>query len=113
MESSPHRLADLVLTAKEAQNKSGLFSSEAVLNILRLIFAGAPLTQVLTIIAQLVECRDDGTLCSIWLPTEDGRQLYCGAAPVSLASLMELGQCLLVQKVDPAAQLFIEENRSM
>jgi formate hydrogenlyase transcriptional activator len=81
MESSPHRPADLVLTTKEAQNGSDLFSSEAVLNILRLIFSGAPLAQVLTIIAQLVECRDDGTLCSIWVPTDDGRQLYCVAAP--------------------------------
>jgi formate hydrogenlyase transcriptional activator len=46
-----------------------------------LIFAGAPLDQVLTIIAQLVESRRDGTLCSIWLPTDDGKQLHCVAAP--------------------------------
>jgi hypothetical protein len=32
----------LVLSTEEAQKKSGLFSSEAVLNILRLIFAAAP-----------------------------------------------------------------------
>src|SRR6202167_2612272 len=81
MESSPYPAAHLVLTTKETQNRSGLFSTEAVLNILRLIFAGAPLAQVLTIIAQLVESRDDGTLCSIWLPTDDGRELYCVAAP--------------------------------
>jgi formate hydrogenlyase transcriptional activator len=65
----------------DQQNKPGQFSSEAVLNILRLIFAGAPLAQVLTIIAQLVESGDDGTLCSIWLPTDDGTQLHCVAAP--------------------------------
>jgi formate hydrogenlyase transcriptional activator len=81
MELSPHPAEDLVLATKVTQNGSGLFSSEAVLNILRLIFAGAPLAQVLTIIAQLVESRDDGTLCSIWLPTVDGRELYCVAAP--------------------------------
>ena len=81
MESTTQSPAKLVLSTKDAQNVSGLFSSEAVLNILRLIFAGAPLAQVLTIIAQLVESRDDGTLCSIWLPTDDGRQLHCVAAP--------------------------------
>jgi formate hydrogenlyase transcriptional activator len=70
-----------VLGAKDAQGAPGLLSSQSVLNILRLIFAGAPLAQVLSIIAQLVESRDDGTLCSIWLPTDDGRQLYCVAAP--------------------------------
>jgi formate hydrogenlyase transcriptional activator len=81
MAFSPHPAPDLVLATKETQNGSGLFSSEAVLNILRLIFAGAPLAQVLTIIAQLVDSRNDGTLCSIWLPTADGRELYCVAAP--------------------------------
>jgi formate hydrogenlyase transcriptional activator len=70
-----------VLGTKDAQRAPGLLSSQSVLNILRLIFAGAPLAQVLTIIAQLVESRDDGTLCSIWLPTDDGRQLSCVAAP--------------------------------
>src|ERR1700677_210879 len=81
MESSPYPAAHLVLTTKETQNRSGLFSTEAVLNILRLILAGAPLAEVLTIIAQLVESRGDGTLCTIWLPTDDGKQLYCAAAP--------------------------------
>jgi formate hydrogenlyase transcriptional activator len=81
MDSIPQAVAHSVLSEKGAQNQSGLFSSEAVLNILRLIFAGAPLTQVLTIIAQLVDSREDGTLCSIWLPTDDGRELYCVAAP--------------------------------
>jgi hypothetical protein len=33
-------------------NESGLFSSETVLNTLKLIFAGAPLSEVLTIIAE-------------------------------------------------------------
>ncbi len=81
MNSIPQAAAHSVLSKKDAQNQSGLFSSEAVLNILRLIFAGAPLTQVLTIIAQLVDSREDGTLCSIWLPTDDGRELYCVAVP--------------------------------
>jgi formate hydrogenlyase transcriptional activator len=95
MEFSPHPAADLVLATKETQNGSGLFSSEAVLNILRLIFAGAPLAQVLTIIAQLVESRDDGTLCSIWLPTVDGRELYCVAAP-SIPGFIDAAGSMLI-----------------
>jgi formate hydrogenlyase transcriptional activator len=94
-ESSPNPAAHLELTTQEAQNRSGLFSSEVVLNILRLIFAGAPLAQVLTIITQLVESRDDGTLCSIWLPTDDGRQLYCVAAP-SLPGFIERAGSMLI-----------------
>lgn len=70
-----------LVNTENPHNGSDQFSSEAVLSILRLIFAGAPLTEVLTIIAQLVESRGDGTLCTIWLPAEDGRQLYCAAAP--------------------------------
>src|SRR5580693_2107604 len=77
MESAP----ELDLSTKDAQSASGLLSSESVVNILRLILAGAPLAEVLTIIAQLVESHGDGTLCTIWLPTDDGKQLYCAAAP--------------------------------
>jgi formate hydrogenlyase transcriptional activator len=81
MESATQSAPDVVLSTKDAQNASGLLSSESVLNILRLILAGAPLAEVLTIIAQLVESSGDGTLCTIWLPHEDGKQLYCAAAP--------------------------------
>jgi formate hydrogenlyase transcriptional activator len=81
MESPPIFLADLVSSENDAQNESVLFSSQSVLNILRLIFAGAPLAEVLAIIARLVEARGDGTLCTIWLPDDDGRELYCAAAP--------------------------------
>jgi len=63
------------------QNESGLFSSESVLNILKLIFAGAPLPEVLTIIARLVETQGRGMLCTIWLLDKDGRHLRCATAP--------------------------------
>jgi len=72
---------ELDLSTQDAQSVSGLLSSESVVNILRLILAGAPLAEVLTIIAQLVESHGDGTLCTIWLPHDDGKQLYCAAAP--------------------------------
>ncbi len=64
-----------------SQNGSGLFSTESVLNLLKLILAGSPLPEVLTIIARSVESRGDGTLCTIWLPDESGKRLYCAAAP--------------------------------
>jgi formate hydrogenlyase transcriptional activator len=66
---------------ERAQNESGLFSSESVLNILKLILAGSDLSEVLTIIAGLVESQGNGTLCTIWLPDADGKYLYCAAAP--------------------------------
>ena len=64
-----------------AQDESGLISSESVLSILQLIFAGSPLSEVLTIIARLVESQGKSMLCTIWLPDEDGKKLHCAAAP--------------------------------
>ena len=55
--------------------------NEPVLNILKLILAGAPLPEVLTIIARSVESQGNGTLCTVWLPDEDGKHLHCVAAP--------------------------------
>jgi formate hydrogenlyase transcriptional activator len=98
MESTQQPAPHLVLSTKDEQNKSGLFSSEAVLNILRLIFAGAPLAEVLTVIAQQVESRGDGTLCSIWLPTDDGRQLHCVSAPSLPGFITGAGSMLIGPK---------------
>lgn len=72
---------ELRVSTNDPQSTSGLFSSESVLNILRLILAGAPLADVLTIIAQLVESQGAGTLCTVWLPHDDGKHLVCAAAP--------------------------------
>jgi formate hydrogenlyase transcriptional activator len=55
--------------------------NDAVLDILKLILAGSPLSEVLIVIARLVESQGTGTLCTIWLPDEDGKQLACVAAP--------------------------------
>jgi formate hydrogenlyase transcriptional activator len=68
-------------SVERAQNESGLFSSESVLNILKLIFAGSPLPEVLTIIARLVESQGEGLFCTIWLPDEAVNYLHCVAAP--------------------------------
>lgn len=66
---------------KPAEPKSELFSTESVLNLQKLIFAGSALSEVLTSIAQLVEAQAEGMSCTIWLPDEDGKELYCAAAP--------------------------------
>ena len=67
--------------AEGQRNQPGLFSSESVLEILKLIFAGSPLPEVLTVIARLVESHGEGLFCTIWLPEEDGNYLRCVAAP--------------------------------
>jgi formate hydrogenlyase transcriptional activator len=56
----------------QACNGLGFFSSEAVLDILKLILAGSELSEVLTIVARLVESQGKGTLCTIWFPDADG-----------------------------------------
>jgi len=86
-EAGENPLEDAVYTVQVlsgvelAPDESGLFSSKCVLNILKLIFSGAPLSEVLAIIAKLVESQGDGMFCTIWLPDEAGRHLYCAAAP--------------------------------
>lgn len=52
-----------------------------MLAVSRLILDGAPLPDVLAVVAQLVELHDDDARCSIWLPERDGKQIYCAAAP--------------------------------
>src|SRR5215475_2155515 len=64
-----------------ASEESGLFSTESVLKLQKLIFAGSPLPEVLTNIAQSVESQAEGMFCTIWLPDEDGKELHCAAAP--------------------------------
>jgi formate hydrogenlyase transcriptional activator len=98
MESRTQSPAHLALSKTKYQNQSALFSSESVLSILRLILAGAPLAEVLTIIAQLVESRGDGILCTIWLPHDYGRQLHCAAAPSLPGFITQVGSMLIGPK---------------
>ena len=63
------------------QRATGPLSSESVLNILKLIFAGAPLREVLNVIAQLAEAQGEGMLCAIFLLDENGKYVRCAAAP--------------------------------
>ena len=98
MESATQSPAHLTSGEKDVQNESGLFSSHSVLEILRMILAGAPLSEVLTIIARLVESRGDGTLCTIWLPDNDGNQLRCAAAPSLPGFIDHVGSMLIGPK---------------
>src|ERR1700759_3757560 len=58
-----------------------LFSGDSVLNILRLILDGSELSEVLTLVARLVESLGNGMFCTVWLPDSGGSHLYCAAAP--------------------------------
>jgi formate hydrogenlyase transcriptional activator len=55
--------------------------NESVLGILKLMSAGSPLPEVLTVIARLVESQGKDLFCTIWLPDEEAHYLSCAAAP--------------------------------
>jgi formate hydrogenlyase transcriptional activator len=81
MERAIQSSAEVLSRGAAAKGESGLFSTESVLNLQKLIFAGSPLSEVLTNIAQMVESQGEGMFCTIWLPDEDGKELHCAAAP--------------------------------
>jgi len=81
-----------------AQDESSLFSSESVLKLQKSIFAGSPLSEVLTNIAQVVEAQAEGMSCTIWLPDEDGKELYCAAAPSLPGFSAEVGTMVVGPK---------------
>ena len=56
-------------------------SRESILDSLKLILVGAPLADVLTTIARLIEAQTPGMLCSIFVLEEDGLHLRYAAAP--------------------------------
>src|SRR6516165_2475347 len=81
MNLATQSLAQELPRIERAQDELDFFSNESVLNILKLILAGSELSDVLAIIARLVESQGNGALCTIWLPHADGKNLYCAAAP--------------------------------
>jgi formate hydrogenlyase transcriptional activator len=80
------------------QEPSALFSIESVLKLQKLIFAGSPLSEVLTYIAQLVEAQAEGMSCTIWLPVEDAKELYCAAAPSLPGFCADVGRMVIGPK---------------
>jgi formate hydrogenlyase transcriptional activator len=83
---------------ERAQNEAGLFSSESVLNLQKLIFAGSPLPDVLTRIAQMVESQGKKMFCTIWRPDEDGKELHCIAAPSLPGFIAHVGSMVVSPK---------------
>src|SRR6201988_1897524 len=81
METKAQSPAGVALRRGPDEGESGLLSIESVLKLQKSIFAGRPLAEVLTNIAQLVEAQAEGMSCTIWLPDEEGRELHCVAAP--------------------------------
>jgi formate hydrogenlyase transcriptional activator len=81
MQRAVQPTAEVPSPGASAKDESGLFSIESVLKLQKLIFAGSPLSEVLTHIAELVESQAEDMYCTIWLPDEDGKELYCAAAP--------------------------------
>jgi formate hydrogenlyase transcriptional activator len=74
-----------------SEHELGLFSTESVLRLQQLIFAGSPLSEVLANIAQLVESQSENMSCTIWLPDEDGKELHCAAAPSLPGFIADVG----------------------
>ncbi len=81
MERAMESPAEVLSGGGRPEHESGLFSTASILNLQKLIFAGSPLSEVLTNIALLVESQAKGMFCTIWLPDEDGKELHCAAAP--------------------------------
>jgi formate hydrogenlyase transcriptional activator len=98
METAMQSPVPILSKIERGRDESNLFSSESVLNILELILAGSELSEVLTIIAQVVESKDDGTLCTIWLPDADGTHLYCAVAPSLPGFPNSVGRTLISPK---------------
>src|SRR5271167_3878467 len=70
-----------VLPSQALPTSSQVLSSEAVLDALKMILTDAPLNEVLTSVARLIESHSDGMLCSIFLVEKDGLHLRYAAAP--------------------------------
>jgi formate hydrogenlyase transcriptional activator len=98
MERAPRSLEEAPSQSGPGDGESGLFPAKSVLNLQKLIFAGSPLAEVLTHTAELVESQAHGMLCTIWLPDEDGNELYCAAAPSLAGFSAHVGMMAVRQK---------------
>jgi len=67
--------------SQTSSSLSRTLSRESILDSLKLILAGAGLSDVLTTVARLIEAQSPDTLCSIFLLEEDGFHLRYAAAP--------------------------------
>jgi formate hydrogenlyase transcriptional activator len=67
--------------SQTSSSLSQTLSRESILDALKLILAGAELSDVLTTVTRLIEAQSPGMLCSIFLLEEDGLHLRYAAAP--------------------------------
>jgi formate hydrogenlyase transcriptional activator len=95
MEQAMESLPTAQLRDGQPERESVMFSTASILNLERLIFAGAPLSEVLANIARLVESQANGMSCTIWLPGDDGKELYCAAAPGLPGFIDQAGRMLI------------------
>jgi len=80
-------------------------ASEDILEILRMILAGASLKEVLTSVVRVVESHREGMLCSVWLLDQDRVHMRAIAAPtLPNPTLQRLTDLLLAHRVDRVAQ---------
>jgi len=68
-------------TAELELSRARLAHFDGVLELLSMIWARAPLRDVLVELATLVESQGDGMRCAIWLLDHDGRHMRAAAAP--------------------------------
>jgi len=77
--------SQLTNTQEQASQTSSVLSqtlsSGSILDSLKLILAGAVLSDVLATVARLIEAQRPGMLCSIFLLERDGLRLRYAAAP--------------------------------
>jgi formate hydrogenlyase transcriptional activator len=95
MNSAMNSGAEHLFGTESAGDELGLFSSDSVLKILKLILDGSELSEVLAIIARLVESLGNGMFCTVWLPDTSGTYLYCAAAPSIPEFLTHAGRTLI------------------
>jgi formate hydrogenlyase transcriptional activator len=98
MENAVRSPAEVLAPEAPTKDESGLFSIESDLKLQKLIFAGSPLPEVLTNIAELVESQAEVMYCTIWLPDEDGKELYCAAAPSLPGFIAQVGTMIVGPK---------------
>src|SRR5271170_6085171 len=67
--------------SQTSSSLSQTLSRESIPDALKLILAGAELSDVLTTVTRLIETQSPGMLCSIFLLEEDGLHLRYAAAP--------------------------------
>ena len=113
METTAPSPAEVASRRRPDEGESDMFSIESVLKLQKLIFAGCPLAEVLTNIAELVEARAEGMSCTIWLPDEEGSELHCVAAPGLPGFSAQVGTMAVGPKGGLAAPPSIGGSRSI